>query len=754
MISENSIKLLLLIFIIITMFIPSIFKNNMIILWERIYYLNYFKAVLAIISYAFLPGANIYNIIFPHDVLSNKLKIEPVIVKLTLYPLLSLCTLGISVLLFDQLGSTGGQMEILIFLFISILFILDFILQIKRHKSLDLSLIEIKISKNSIIIILLAVGISTISIGFQLGWSYLVSGDPWASIKYANLIGDPKINPIFIDDYPNFWGYISYGLSIVSGFPFININSLLAPFNYLFIFSVFIFMKSLLLNYHIKYSVLSTILISLFSGFFIEPLISSIVFVGDFYFIYKSFAYILFFISLGLFFITSTNNFNYAKEIRLLILSAFFFIISFMTYIFPLIFGILILFIYCLLTKKIEKSTYLKFFLYLLILILILYILFDLILNNYLSQVVIYRFLLFFDLNIIEIENILISPPILIYLFFIFFILIVIIIRKYLKRTGEITLKKKWNPFLNKIFIIFLTLFIIFLIIEFLSLLIEFLFLQIDLSEHFFFYIFLDKIILNIGLIGIMGIVLSFYSFKQNKKLSIFFFIWIFITFIFAFLSFFAEIIINNPLSPQEISEWHRILIGYWFNRIWFYSIPPLCIFGSIGIFVLLERLQKIHFIYKLKSSHLILKNLIATTIICFSFSGVIITGVIYGNSNFRYTDNQITTLEWVSENVPIHSGVLVGDNFFMGVGIKTITFVNQYFMYDIFEVDFNETQCIQQIEYLKNETIQYAVLSQFFISYYLNKTDFTNNILIPQFYNVSLYHYGDLSVYYAPFFD
>jgi len=89
-----------------------------------------------------------------------------------------------------------------------------------------------------------------------------------------------------------------------------------------------------------------------------------------------------------------------------------------------------------------------------------------------------------------------------------------------------------------------------------------------------------------------------------------------------------------------------------------------------------------------------------------------------------------------------------------MGIGVKTITYVRQYFFYDIFKAEFNETQCIKQIGFLKNNTIQYAVISQFFISYYLNKSDFVNTILVTNFYNVSLYHNGDLTVYYAPYFD
>jgi len=205
---------------------------------------------------------------------------------------------------------------------------------------------------------------------------------------------------------------------------------------------------------------------------------------------------------------------------------------------------------------------------------------------------------------------------------------------------------------------------------------------------------------------------------------------------------------------PIEISERKLININYWFERIWAYSIIPLCILASIGFFHLHKKIKDSYFLSSKKSVVNSFKYLFFLGIVSFSFSGIVFTGILYGNANFRYSDDQIDTLSWISENIPIHSGIVVGDNFFMGVGTDSITFVRQYFFYNIFEADFNQTKCIEQIGYLKNKTIQYAVISQFFISYYLNKSEFTNNILIPNFYNVTLYQNGDLSVHYAPYFD
>lgn len=204
-----------------------------------------------------------------------------------------------------------------------------------------------------------------------------------------------------------------------------------------------------------------------------------------------------------------------------------------------------------------------------------------------------------------------------------------------------------------------------------------------------------------------LGICFSYYCWKKDKNLFLILIFWILISFILAFLKPFIQFLETFPLSPESISDRDVFMMDYWFDRLWFYSNPSLCIFTSIGLFNLFKKLRKSKILNKIRISPIISKNIIGLILFFSSFSGIVYTGFVYGNANFRYTDNQIETLKWISENIPIHSGIVVSDNFFMGVGVDSITFVKQHFFYDIFKVEFNETQCIQQIEYLKNETIQ-----------------------------------------------
>ena len=760
-ISENFIKLILLFLMIFSLFIPPKSSTNLIILWDNLSFLNYIRAFIYILGCTFLPGSSIYKIILKNSSLSTKFKINPFFIKITLYPLISLGFIGVSVLFLDQFNLNAELIGLFLFVFILVLTLLEFVFEKRRNNSINIKISKIKISKYDFIILLLALGVSTISIGFQIGWKYLISGDPWGAIRYANYIGEIDINPLNLLDYPNFWGYISFGLGILGGLPYINIITLLAPFSYLFITSTYLLMRALLFNFKAKYAILSTIFISIFSGVLLYPPVSSLVFVSEFYFIYKSFSYFLLFAGVAIFIVLLNNktsikkvnirNLVKSKDFRLLIISAFFIVISFMTYMFPLLFGIIFLFFYCLFSQKKSRFLNFQYFQYFVGLIFTFFLIFDILMNFYLSNIIIFRFLGFFNYNFIQ--NIITVIPAQLITYSLFIVLLIIIFIFNFKISKNITRdsrrkKIKFN------FRFLLILFSTFLIIEVFSIILEYSVIYSDLSQNFFLFFYSDKIFLNFGFIGILGIYLSYYCSKSSRRLFLTLLSWVIISFIIAFLKISADLVINFTISPRDIPESNIFMTNYWFDRIWLYAIPSLCVFTSIGILEIFKKIKQVSILKKNRIPTLLSKNLIASTFILFSFSGIIFTGFHYGNANYRYTNTQIETLSWISENIPLHSSVLVGDNFFMGVGVKTITFVSQSFFYDIFKEEFNISKCIEQIGLLKNNTIKYAVISQFFISYYLNKSVFTNNILIPNFYNITLYQNGDLSVYYAPYFN
>ena len=691
--SENFFKFILLILMVIAIFIPPITSNDSLINWENILPLNYFRTIILILSCAFLPGSNIYALFFPNDDISKKFSIEPFFVKITLYPLISFGFIGVSVIILDQIGLLRELISIFLVFIILILFFIDILFQITRFKHLNVVKTQITISKNTTFVLLFALAVLTITIGFQYGWLYLPPGDPWDGIKYANLIGVSGVSPLSIDYYPNFWGYVSFGFSALTGLPYINTNTLLAPFNYLFVTTIYLFMRSLLFKFKKQYAVFSTILILLFSGLFSNPLISRLLFVSEFHFIYKSYSYFLFFISTALFFIVINNKdtkrfeirrFWETKDFKFLILGSFFLVLSFITYAFPLLLGLVFLFFYTLLSKKAKIIQKFRFFLFLFFSVILFFLFFDILLNFYLSYIVIRIIPYFFNFEVFSILNKINTPyiityPIFLLLFLLLYLLYFIISKSSKKRERN---ERRYNVQVRLIAKIIFISFMIFLIIEFFIIFLEKSILNIDLSNKSFFFLYLDKIFLNLGFIGILGILFSYYCYKKSKNLFLVLFSWIIFSFFLAFALIFTENITNLTLSPGELSERSLFMMDYWFNRIWFYAIPALCIFSSIGLFELFSILKTYRIFQRYKILQPLAKNIISFSLISFSFTGVIFSGILYGNANFRYTKNQINVLDWVSENIPIRSGVLVGDNFFMGVGVDSITFVRQYFFF------------------------------------------------------------------------
>lgn len=75
--------------------------------------------------------------------------------------------------------------------------------------------------------LILTFGIILISLGNHLKTFYVSPGDTGVGISPAIYIDHSNLSPLnnmnYGYGYPLFWGYISYGLSTLSGLPFINI---------------------------------------------------------------------------------------------------------------------------------------------------------------------------------------------------------------------------------------------------------------------------------------------------------------------------------------------------------------------------------------------------------------------------------------------------------------------------------------------------------------------------------------------------
>lgn len=366
--NENITKIIMMAFMGFAYFIPPISFTTTVMDWSQIGLYNYFRAAIFLIGCVFLPGACLFKILFPKTTLPEKFKVEPFLIKLTIYPLLSFTFFGTITLILDQMGLLREYFTPVLFLIILFLFFLDiFVQKYRSNENLGLRIIKINLSKSTLFILFLALGVIIVALGFSLKIRYLMSIDPWDGIEPANNIGYINKSLTDVRTYEILWGCVSFSLSALSGIPLININTLLFPFLYLYVTSVYLLMKAILLNLKQNYAVLATIFVLIFSGLFYSlnfyeagMKVSLLVISGLFCFNYKSFPIFLLFVSIALFIISAKTSENIkpifkSEKFITIFLGAWFLIQSYMIYYLPVIPAVSLIIIYNLFSKEKKK---------------------------------------------------------------------------------------------------------------------------------------------------------------------------------------------------------------------------------------------------------------------------------------------------------------------------------------------------------------------------------------------------------------
>ncbi|MFX0135448.1 MAG: hypothetical protein ACFFDN_17525, partial [Candidatus Hodarchaeota archaeon] len=683
-----------------------------------------------IIGFGFLPGACIFNIFFHNNKLHERFKVESFVIKIVFYPIISFTFIGISVLIIDQLGVVDRNLFALILLYIILaLFSVDIMLQKYRIEKLNFKNQSAKISKYTFLILLCSIGIIFITVGIHLSIHYIIPGDSWTGLTFTKYIGYSKASALEKGYenyyYPIFWCYIMYGFSSLCGLPVINTNTLLIPFNYLYIFSIYLLMKAILHNFKEKYSVCSTLLMSIFSALFYITKSSimgshpAIVSVGVFYFIYKSFSLVSLIVSLALFIIIINTQLEHSevsklsllkiKECKLLFLSSFFLIVSFMLYGIPFLIGLIIIFCYCLVAEY--KQQNLRFFSHFILFIILLFIPLDLLMQFYLSSAAYSLFIFFFQSP--GILYLLIGLPkyVISYLFFFGLFTIVVLIQiiyiRFLKERKKLFIIKNTNP--KKYFKICFIIFTIFLILEIISIILEEIFLRFYIDEKIIFFYYLDQIYLDIGFIGILATYLSYFCFKKNKELFYILIAWIFVIFLIASALIIINIIKFHSIFVRDINDYEFNVMRLWFSRIWGYSTIPICIIFSIGIVKAIKSpkfQQKFQKIFKNRNKRDLIKAISFSAMIYLSCSNLIITGIIISDAHNREDDEDIEIIGWMSEHLPYGSTILIEKNYIIRLGIHSFSYAYFHYISDYFESDDTNEEYIREISNLKDDDV------------------------------------------------
>ncbi|MHA1284445.1 MAG: hypothetical protein ACTSQP_18245 [Promethearchaeota archaeon] len=570
----------------IMLIIPPVLSTTTIIPWNQVNTLNYFRAFIFLIGLAYLPGSCIYNIFFYKDNIYETLKVNSYIFKITLYPLISFNFLGISVLILDQIGFIREMFPFFLFLIIIGLFLVDLIISTKRKKKLSFNFNIIKISKSNLLIFIFLIGFFFLSFGIQCSVQYLYVGDAWAATKSAFYIG--RLNITFYEDtnyyhyYPFFWGYISFGLSVMSGLPYININTILIPFCYIYITSTYILIKTILEQFQEKYILLSTLFVLILQNYFYI-----------FFLLYKAYSWSLLYICLAIFIGIIKRNENKIslnkdgkylikiKEFKMFILGVLFLIIGYMTYVYPLIIGPIFLFFYCFFSDKRKRPYFFKYFAYFVFLQISIFIFFDLLINFHLSRMFIKLFLGFFKIKLIESIFDLTLVPIMIYILS-FAALLSILFFTYLffkisKKDIKIRFKFKNS---KMVWFLFLILILMFFFIIVISVFINFFLFDNYFNENYIFS-YSDIIIICFGFVWFVLSFLVFYFLKKKKKIFYLSLLCIEISILVALFINFYEWITTFPISFEDVSKINPKYFYYWFSKISIYLCPLTGIFSS-----------------------------------------------------------------------------------------------------------------------------------------------------------------------------
>ncbi len=706
-INEDLINFILIILMVITFFIPPVPNSEMIIEWSRISLLNIFRAIVFLIGCSFVLGSCIFKIFLPNNTIHERFGVDPILVKLVFYPVISFAVLGSLTLILDQLGLQRMYFSIMLFFFILISYSLSLILQIYRKKIIFHDNAKVILSRSSLLILFLAISIIIITINMHLNAKYLYDTDFYRIMDFSDFVGrqDTTLRDYFYW-YSPYWGYITYSISTLGGIPAVNMSVMLFPFIYLSITSLYLLMRSLLIDFKKIYAILSAIFAVTFSYlfYFINPQIEekfTSLFTYDAFLVfrYKSFANILFTVSIALFLIlikkrndTHIKNLKQKIEKLLLIaLAAFFLIQSLMIYYLPVIPALLLIFILLVVNRR--NIHFLKTYLIFISFLTIFFIFFDIIGNKLFSWKIVGQFFKFLNEPMYLIdknyENSLIINSCLCYSILLGFLFLNFLFYLIRLKFGNLARRRNKNSKSNAKFFFFLSslIFLGFLVLEILLNLIRTIrgLSNFTYVLHVFFY--------NLGFIGIFGIFMMYFCYKKRRKLFYILFSWLLLLMGIAFSLFFYYYVKYSFINLANLPTQDYFIMKYWFNRIWHYTIIPLSIFASIGLIKIINLYNSRNF----KIPYKILKSfpiaILISIIMVFSFSNTIMASVKLYNYDGILNDEEAHVINWVTQNTPRDSNFLC-DRKILVARIRDITRRGTYRLHSEMERGMQYLEC------------------------------------------------------------
>ena len=195
----------------------------------------------------------------------------------------------------------------------------------------------------------------------------------------------------------------------------------------------------------------------------------------------------------------------------------------------------------------------------------------------------------------------------------------------------------------------------------------------------------------------------------------------------------------------------------FWYNRIWNYTIIPLCILASLGL-IKISKIMKNHpifiKIFNSKNKQDFIKIISISFLIYLSYTNLIFAAVWNGNKRNRPKDEEVRILGWMSENIEEDSNFLITEDYIIRVGIFSMVNGRYYFIGKVFDSDNSMSENIDEIDFLIDEDIKYLLIHVDDLYENSNRSRFIRSYLKPFFYNESEYQTRHYRLYYAPYFD
>ena len=334
-----------------------------------------------------------------------------------------------------------------------------------------------------------------------------------------------------------------------------------------------------------------------------------------------------------------------------------------------------------------------------------------LLLTYYFKFTPVYFFLYFFSKSKPNLENKIIFYNTLLFCFIsvissvLFFIIYMINNRSSLQNK-ESAISHRYKLLITKFcFIISAIIFSIFFII--------FIVWAFILGINTFLTLYLTMIFFKIGLIGISGVYLSYFSRKENKNVFYVLLIWGFFMFVLASILVFRYWYLYYSISPNKIPVDYYEKMELWFSRVWHYSIIPLSIFSAIGLIKLMEYFKSLNIWNKsakrdLKNVKTGTKLVITSFFIVFILSTTIISTSYYQNKIRHLEDDEANTLGWISENIPFNENI-IHDNDGLACTLYEFRYYNIYHIW---------TESVNTLEGLSCPIISYDSDSDCYLNY------------------------------------